>query len=323
MSDFKFIFAPKNNAINEKAKSIKMSQFKKCLYIIDLLKHRGPMTLDEINKSFRNSYLYDKNIEPRTFARYKDYIAMNFPYYIEYNAKIRKYELFCHKPLYGEDNSLYDYLLSAYHVEGLSELAIKHQDKILMSEVPTGVENVHIILEAIDKQRGLECDYYSFSKKAVKHQTVIPAFLKTWEQRWYLVAQPANQEHGLSVYALERMDNVRLTDERMVRSVKTTPEDYFDGSFGVNHSDNQKPETLRVKVYGAQVDYVRALPIHESQEEVETTGDWSIFEYRVVPCFNLYQQLLWHREKLEVLEPIFIRHKVKSLLNEMLELYKE
>ena len=300
-----------------------MPQLRKCLFIIDLLKRRGPMTLDDINRSFRNSHLYDKNIEPRTFARYKDYIAMNFPYYIEYNARIRKYELLRHKTVYGEDNSLYDYLLSAYHVEGLSELAIRHQDKIFMSEVPTGVENVHIILEAIDRQRGLECDYYSFNKKAVKHQTVIPAFLKTWEQRWYLVAQPANQEHGLSVYALERMDNVRLTDKRMVRSVKTTPEEYFDGSFGVNHSDDQKPETLRVKVYGAQVDYVRALPIHESQKEIETTDEWSIFEYRIVPCFNLYQQLLWHREKLEVLEPIFIRHKVKSLLNEMLELYKE
>lgn len=30
------------------------------------------MTLSEINQSFRYSPLYDKNIEPRTFARYKD-----------------------------------------------------------------------------------------------------------------------------------------------------------------------------------------------------------------------------------------------------------
>ena len=294
-----------------------MPQLRKCLFIIDLLKRRGPMTLDDINRSFRNSHLYDKNIEPRTFSRYKDYIAVNFPYYIEYNARIRKYELLRHKPLYGEDNSLYDYLLSAYHVEGLSELAIKHQDKIFMSGVPTGVENVHIILEAIDRQRGLECDYYSFNKKTVKHQTVIPAFLKTWEQRWYLVAQPANQEHGLSVYALERMDNVRLTDERMVRSVKTTPEEYFDGSFGVNHSDCQKPEVIKIKVYGAQVDYVRALPIHESQKEIETTDEWSIFEYRIVPCFNLYQQLLWHRERLEVLEPLCVREAMKTIIEDM------
>ena len=64
-----------------------MSQLKKCLYIIDLLRRRGPITLSEMNNSFRYSPLYDKNIEPLTFAMYKDFIAFNFPYYIEFNNK--------------------------------------------------------------------------------------------------------------------------------------------------------------------------------------------------------------------------------------------
>ena len=52
------------------------------------------------------------------------------------------------------------------------------------------------------------------------------------------------------------------------------------------------PEIIRIKFYGAQVEYVRALPIHESQKEIEVTSEWSIFEYRLVPCYNFYQQLL-------------------------------
>jgi len=299
-----------------------MSQLKKCLYIIDLLRRRGPMTLNEINKSFRYSPLYDKNIEPRTFARYKDFIALNFPYYIEFNNRTKKYELFRDDPLYGEDHSLYDYLLSAYHIQSLSELAIKHQDKIVITEAPTGVENVHIILEAIDKQRGIECSYYSFTKDTVKEQTIIPYFLKTWEQRWYLVGEPANRHHKPAVYALERMDDIRLTDEIMHPSEDIAPEEYFDGSFGVNHSDDQKPETLRIKVYGSQVAYIRTLPIHDSQKEIETTEEWSIFEYRLVPCFNLYQELLWHRERLEVLEPLYVRDEMKKIVEDLYDIYK-
>jgi len=299
-----------------------MSQLKKCLYIIDLLRRRGPMTLNEINKSFRYSPLYDKNIEPRTFARYKDFIALNFPYYIEFNNRTKKYELFRDDPLYGEDHSLYDYLLSAYHIQSLSELAIKHQDKIVITEAPTGVENVHIILEAIDKQRGIECSYYSFTKDTVKEQTIIPYFLKTWEQRWYLVGEPVNRHHKPAVYALERMDDIRLTDEIMHPSEDIAPEEYFDGSFGVNHSDDQKPETLRIKVYGSQVAYIRTLPIHDSQKEIETTEEWSIFEYRLVPCFNLYQELLWHRERLEVLEPLYIRDEMKKIVEDLYNIYK-
>ena len=299
-----------------------MSQLKKCLYIIDLLRRRGPMTLNEINNSFRYSPLYDKNIEPRTFARYKDFIALNFPYYIEFNNRTKKYELFRDDPLYGEDHSLYDYLLSAYHIQSLSELAIKHQDKIVITEAPTGVENVHIILEAIDKQRGIECSYYSFTKDTVKEQTIIPYFLKTWEQRWYLVGEPVNRHHKPAVYALERMDDIRLTDEIMHPSENIAPEEYFDGSFGVNHSDDQKPETLKIKIYGSQVAYIRTLPIHDSQKEIEITEGWSIFEYRLVPCFNLYQELLWHREKLEVLEPLYVRDEMKKIVENLYNIYK-
>lgn len=299
-----------------------MSKLKKCLYLINLMERKGPMTLKEINDYYQYSSLYEGDeIQPRTFLRYKDYIDETFPCYIEFNQRTGRYELHRHQALYGEDDSLYDYLLSAYHIEGMTELALKHRDKILLSDAPTGVEFVQIILEAIDKKRGIECDYYSFNKKTKKHHVLIPYFLRTWEQRWYLVAEPENHPGELSVYALERMEDVELTDKKMIPSLNITAEEYFDGSFGVNHSDNQKPEVIRIKVYGAQVGYIRALPIHESQNEIEITEEWSIFEYRLVPCFNFYQQLLWHRERLEVLEPLHVRDEMKKTIEKMLEHY--
>ena len=300
-----------------------LPKIRKCLYLINLLERKGAMTLKEINDSYQYSSLYEgDDILPRTFLRYKDFIEVNFPCYIEYNNRTGKYELHRHKNLYGEDDSLFDYLLSAYHIEGMSELALKHRDKIILTEAPTGVENVQIILEAIDKKRGIECDYYSFNKKSVKQQKLIPYFLRTWENRWYLVAEPDNHHHGQSVFALERMDNIRLTEEKMIPSKNITADEYFDGSFGVNHSDDQKPERILIKVYNTQVEYVKALPIHESQKEIEATDEWSIFEYRIIPCFNFYQQLLWHREKIEILEPQSVRDEMKKIVEDIQKLYK-
>ena len=299
-----------------------LPKIRKCLYLINLLERKGAMTLKEINDSYQYSSLYEgDDILPRTFLRYKDFIEVNFPCYIEYNNRTGKYELHRHKNLYGEDDSLFDYLLSAYHIEGMSELALKHRDKIILTEAPTGVENVQTILEAIDKKRGIECDYYSFNKKSVKQQKLIPYFLRTWENRWYLVAEPDNHHHGQSVFALERMDNIRLTEEKMIPSKNITADEYFDGSFGVNHSDDQKPERILIKVYNTQVEYVKALPIHESQKEIEATDEWSIFEYRIIPCFNFYQQLLWHREKIEILEPQSVRDEMKKIVEDIQKLY--
>ena len=67
---------------------------------------------------------------------------MTFPCYIEFNNRTGKYELHRHQALYGEDDSLYDYLLSAYHIEGMTELALKHRNRIILNEAPTGVEDV-------------------------------------------------------------------------------------------------------------------------------------------------------------------------------------
>ena len=299
-----------------------MSKLKKCLYLINLLERKGALTLKEINDYYQYSSLYEgDDILPRTFLRYKDYIEVTFPCYIEFNAKTGKYELYRHKALYGEDDSLYDYLLSAYHIEGMTELALKHRNRIVLSEAPTGVENIQTILEAIDAKRGIECDYYSYNKRTVKRQTLIPYFLRAWENRWYLVAEPVKHPHEQAVYALERMDNLVLTKEKLLPSDKISIEEYFDGCFGINHSDTLKPEIIRIKVYDTQVEYVRALPIHESQKEVESTAEWTIFEYRIVPCFNFYQQLLWHREKLEVLEPQSVRLAMKEVIEKMLKLY--
>ena len=299
-----------------------MSKLKKCLYLINLLERKGSLTLKEINDYYQYSSICEGDeFLPRTFLRYKDYIEETFPCYIEFNARTGKYDLHRHRAIYGEDDSLYDYLLSAYHIEGMTELALKHREKILLSDAPTGVEYVQTILEAIDRKRGIECDYYAFNKKTNKHQVIIPYFLRTWEQRWYLVAEPESHPHVQSVYALERMDNVRLTEKKMMPSDDITAEEYFAGSFGVNHSDNQKPEKILIKVYGTQVEYIKALPIHESQKEIETNEEWSIFEYHLVPCFNFYQQLLWHSERLEVLEPVSVREEMKNVLQKMLEKY--
>ena len=299
-----------------------MSKLKKCLYLINLMERKGAMTLKEINECYQYSSLYEGDeFQPRTFLRYKDFIEETFPCYLEFNARTGKYELHRHRALYGEDDSLYDYLLSAYHIEGMTELALKHRNKIMLTEAPTGVENVQIILEAIDKKKGIECEYYSFNKQSHKHHLLIPYFLRTWEQRWYLVAEPDNHHHGQSVFALERMDDIKLTDEKMLPSSDINIEDYFDGCFGINHSDDQKPEIIRIKAINTQAEYINALPIHESQKVIETTDEWTIFEYRMVPCYNLYQKLLWYREKIEVLYPDFVRKEMKEILRKMVENY--
>lgn len=47
------------------------------------------------------------------------------------------------------------------------------------------------------------------------------------------------------------------------------------------------------------------------------------FEYHIVPCYNLYQQLLWYRERLEILEPISMREEIKCIIKKMSGMYEK
>lgn len=294
-----------------------MGKLEKCLYIIELLSRGKPMSLKEINYHWEYSSLYDGEIIPKTFGRYKEYVSNVFAIDIEYDIHTKKYYISDFD--YIKNNSLYKYLLSAFHIQGLSELAMKHRGWLVLEDVPSGVEHLYTILEAIDRKVVVEFDYHSFCQQAVKHHKCIPCFLKTWEQRWYLIAEPLNRKNP-TVYALERVTNLRLTEQQAVPSPHITPQTYFEGCYGVNHEDC-KPELITIKIYGSQVDYVRARPIHTSQEEIEQGDGWSIFSYWLKPSYNFYQALLWHREKVEVLGPERVTEEMKRIINQISKIY--
>lgn len=178
-----------------------MSKIEKCLYIIELLSKGKPLSLKEINEHWSYSSLYDGEIIPKIFSRYEEYISNDFAIDIEYNLKSRKYAIT--NPEFMKSNTLYKYLLSAFHIQGLVELSLKHKELVLLEDAPSGVEHLHILLEAIDYRKvTVEFDFHSFNQKTFTHQRLISCFLKTWEQRWYLLAELLSRKNP-TVYALK------------------------------------------------------------------------------------------------------------------------
>ena len=63
-----------------------MGKLEKCLYIVELLSRGKSLSLKEINEHWEYSSLYDGEIIPKTFGRYKDYISNVFAIDIEYDV---------------------------------------------------------------------------------------------------------------------------------------------------------------------------------------------------------------------------------------------
>ena len=71
-----------------------------------------------------------------------------------------------------------------------------------------------------------------------------------------------------------------------------------------------------------QAAYFRSLPLHTSQKEIEATPDHSIFEYKLKPTYDFEQEILSHREDVEVLEPVSLRETIKQSIMKMAKLYQ-
>lgn len=298
-----------------------MQKWERCLWIINTFCEYGDFSLKELNERFmRYSMNYDgEEISERTFNRDREFIASSFQIDIEYDARIRKYSLRNKEVI--EENPIYRYLLSSFHINNLSLMAIKHKDKIMLQNPPTGVELLHTVLNAIDQGRTLCFDYVSYyTKDRTFHFELIPAFVRLFEQRWYLIGEFTDRSQT-RVLALERMHNLALGEKQLSASPNITPQKFYDGCFGVIRDDKQA-QTIKLKVYDKQIDYIRSLPLHASQQEIETGKDYAIFQYYFRPSFDFVQEILWHRDKVEVIEPKILRDEVISLLRQMVERYK-
>lgn len=103
---------------------------------------------------------------------------------------------------------------------------------------------------------------------------------------------------------------------------KIDPQVYFSGCFGVIHDRDCDVGTVRLKASSAQANYLRDLPLHPSQKEMERNDDYSVFELRVRPTCDFQQEILWHGNTVEVLEPLWLRKEMAGIIERMWDKYQ-
>ena len=61
----------------------------------------------------------------------------------------------------------------------------------------------------------------------------------------------------------------------------------------------------------------KTLPLHQSQEETETTDEYSIFSYLITPTFDFKQEILSHGDGIEALSPVWFREEMMETVRNM------
>ncbi len=293
--------------------------FNRYVWLLDTIMQHGYLPLTEISDLWQQSALNKDGsfLPPRTFHNHRNAILDTFGIKIEFD-KARGYYI-SDKDLNA--NGIRSWLMASLSVNNLISESSAIRDRIILEEIPSGLEYLNPIINAMKEEKKLEIGYQTFKDTEPHKVTLAPYCIKLFKQRWYVVGQPSDRQPP-RIYALDRIQSILQTPENYPTPENFNAEEYFSSWFGIVHDDtNYQPELIRLKVWDRQRHYFRTLPLHWSQQEVETHGDWSVFEYYMAPTWDLEQDLLQYNDCVEVLAPAGLREAIIAHINNMKDVY--
>lgn len=295
----------------------------KYVWLIETIYKAKKITFEKINKKWLdNDMSRGVNLSKRTFHEWRVAAEEIFSLNIDCQRK-GGYHYFISNAEELETGGVRNWLLSTISV---SNMLIDNQhikDRILLENIPSGQKYLSDIIEAMKKGKCINMTYQSFGQDESKTFTVEPYCVKLFKQRWYVAAKNLN-DNKVKIYALDRIHHLEvLVDKCFKMPDSFDPAGYFEECYGVIVDDDYDVEMVRLKVSSKQSNYLRSLPLHHTQQEIQTENEYSVFELKVRPTFDFCQEILRNGENMEVLEPQWLREEIAGTVEKMWEKYKK
>ena len=300
-----------------------LNQTNKLVWIVETIYRAHKISFEELNRRWMDNIDLSGGEEmlKRTFHKWKWNIFDTFGLSIDCE-KTAPYRYYIANVEDMKSGSIENWLLSTLSVSNFLLESKSVKNRIILEDVPSGREYLELIIDAMKKNRFIHINYLNYWKDDTRDHYVMPLCVKLFRQRWYLVGRNWPTGYDL-VFCLDRIHDFRLSSHTFEYPEEFNPQEYFNGCIGVIPGDGTDIEKVKIKVSTSQANYLRDLPLHESQQETEQTDEYSIFELHVRPTFDFQQELLWNGEDLEVLEPLWLRKEIAEKVKRMWNKYKE
>lgn len=191
---------------------------------------------------------------------------------------------------------------------------------------------VPILIRAINQNRQIAFHYRKHettvevpnpSAEKQKLRTLHPILLREVADSWYVIGydEPTGKER---TFALDRMSDLEITNDTCAvpADVLTNVSELFEHIFGITDSSGPVEEILLQfsPLFGR---YVKAKPIHQTQEVVRDTDDECVIRLRLAPNRDLLMHLRSYGEHLTVLQPASLANEIRESLAATLAHYTQ
>jgi hypothetical protein len=294
--------------------------FKQYIWIINTIYRFKYITLQELNDRWMQTDMSGGIPMNRiTFNRHRLAIEEMFDISIECQRKGGYLYYIANEEVFT-DNNLQHWLLDSLSISNMLMESSSLKNRIMLENIPAGKEYLYPIISAMKQNHKMNMTYHKFGQIIGYTIPIEPYAIKVFKQRWYLLAKDYKRAQP-SIYALDRIIKLEETEEPFEFPSDFDTELFFKDCYGVL-STNDGPQRIVIRAYTPLTNYLRTLPLHHSQKEINSTPEYSDFEFYLRPTFDFRQELLSQGYEMEVLEPAEFREEMKELIQKALNRYK-
>ncbi len=245
-----------------------------------------------------------------TFNRHKDAIEDIFGIYIDCDRK-DGYTYHIGNVDELRSDTIQNWMLSTMAVNNLLSDNKSIHNRILLESVPSSDDHLTALTEAMKSNRKVRIFYQKYSQEPGRERLISPFCIKLYRRRWYVLAQIENGE--MRCFSLDRILSLTIADETFTLPETFDANAYFKNVIGVMIDSNKDIERIVIRAYSQERYYLRDLPIHHTQREINTTDEYTDFEYHLIPTADLISHILSCGNLLQVLSPQWLVEKLKEI----------
>ena len=267
--------------------------------------HNG-LSLEELSSKWETRF--DNAYSRRTFNNHRTAIEDVFGIYIACNRSANRYFIEYSEDV-SDEGAESAWLINTFTVNNILTLGKERlSGRVAVEDIPSGHKFLTTVMEAMAENHEVVIEYHKYTSTGSDTFTLRPYAVKEVSKRWYIIAYCIERQ-ALRVYGLDRITRMDITDKTFKMPKGFDVDEMFATSFGIYLPDSPG-KTITFRTTKTEAQFLRDLPIHESQKEIDAKGDMVTFSIFVCPNEALIMEFCKYAGRLEVLSPEDVRSSV-------------
>ena len=296
--------------------------FKEYIWLVNTIYRAKAITLADINHRWIQTEMSGGvELARATFNRHRTAIEDIFGIIIDCDKK-NGYKYYIDNERVLREDTVQNWMLSTLSVSNLISESMSLQDRILLEHIPSDGGQLKQVIAAMKSGRRIAITYRRYGSLSGNTYYIEPYCIKLFHRRWYLLAhfehpedKPDNTDR-MVIFSFDRIENIEMLTAKFKVDADFDAASFFNECFGIVVGDGTEVQRIIIRAYGIEPHYMRDLPWHPSQREIQSTDEYTDFEFFMRPTSDFKSYLLSRGQWAQVLEP-------QSLADEIIDWHQK